>query len=182
LSPRCPFKLGPRALAQLLDDFIFHNLSVFHVAKGLRFAALSFCLRNPVRYVAVSNIGYYKGRWSNRKQRPATAAPVILQEMRTSPVLYKNTTSKVPFCFISLFIVTSFLCLPDDASQGATKMETLLDASACRRASAYCSSMKNFKTPAEIVDALGHARNLDQLNSALALCLHQLALGKRCRM
>ena len=156
LSPYCPFKLGPRTLAQLLDDFIFHNLSVFHIAKGLRFAALSFCLKNPMRCgpVAYRRFGCLSALW----------------------LPFPPPNRPCPWVHALLVHFPSFLCMPaEDDSDKVPDM--LLDASACRRASSYCSSLPRLKSGDEVRGALQRARNLDQLNVALAQCLHGLALG-----
>lgn len=71
------------------------------------------------------------------------------------------------------FLLPSFLCVPpggSDASDLLTPRTLAVGRSYCRN--------KALKTPNATHAALAHARNLDQLTSALALCLHRLALGK----
>jgi len=55
MSPKHPFKLGPRPLQQLVDNFLYHNLSISSFTRGLKLAALHHYITNPAS--TLCNIG-----------------------------------------------------------------------------------------------------------------------------
>jgi origin recognition complex subunit 3 len=48
MSANHPFKLGPKPLQQLVDNFLYHNLSISSFTRGLKLATLSHFVRNPL--------------------------------------------------------------------------------------------------------------------------------------